>query len=118
MNKWTINWLHTRTNHRYERLIHEKNTINYTHNREKCIVFFYVGSFIYCNSDVRPTSFKAFSSAAWSGALRTWTFGGGTGTAGNSFVKWVVGICFGRGGGASRMTIGARSRGGGGWIRT
>jgi len=27
-------------------------------------------------------------------------------------------MCFGRGGGASRMTIGACSAGGGGWIRT
>ncbi len=32
--------------------------------------------------------------------------------------KMLTGICFGRGGGASRMTSGACSRGGGGWIRT
>jgi hypothetical protein len=50
--------------------------------------------------------------------LRIWTFGGGTGTGGNIFVTCVVGICFGRGGGASRMTSGACSGGGGGWIRT
>jgi len=74
--------------------------------------------YFYSNSDVRPRSFKVFSTIAWSGALRIWTFGGGIGTAGNSFVKWVVGICFGRGGGASRMTIGACCGGGGGWIRT
>jgi len=74
---------------------------------------------IYCNiCDVRPKPFKVCSSVAWLGALRTWTRGGGTGIAGNTFVKWVVGICCGRGGGASRMTRGACCCGGGGWIRT
>jgi len=72
----------------------------------------------YRTNDERPNLFKVCSTAAWLGALRTWTFGGGTGTAGNTLVKWVVGTCRGRGGGASRMTIGPCSRGGGGWIRT
>jgi len=84
----------------------------------KMYSFFYVDWFAHRNSDVRPKSFKVCSTVAWLGAFRTWTFGGGTGTAGNTFVKWVVGIRFGRGGGASRITIGACFGGGGGWIRT
>jgi len=46
--------------------------------------------FPYLNNDVRPSSFNVLSTVAWSGALRTWTFGGGAGCAGNTFVKWVV----------------------------
>ena len=44
----------------------------------------------YLINDVRPKSFKVFSTAAWFGAFRTWTFGGGTGMGGRTFVKWVV----------------------------
>ncbi len=44
----------------------------------------------YCNTDVRPKPFNVRSSVAASGALRTWTFGGGTGIAANIFVTWVV----------------------------
>jgi len=73
---------------------------------------------VYRINDVRPKSFKVLSTVAWLGALRIWTRGGRTGTAGRTLVKWVVGICCGRGGGASRMTNGACSGGGGGWIRT
>jgi len=87
------------------------------HGQEKCIVCVF-DWFFYCNNDVRPRLFKVCSTVSWLGALRTWTFGGGTGIARNTFVKWVVGICTGRGGGASRMTIGACSCGGGGWMRT
>jgi len=61
--------------------------------------------------------FNVLSTVARSGALRTCTFGGGAGIGGNSLVTTVVGICCGRGGGASRMTIGAWSRGGGGCMR-
>jgi len=69
-------------------------------------------------NDERPKSFNVLSTVAWSGALRTCTFGGGTGTAGNTLVNKVAGIRFGRGGGCSRMTNGPCSRGGGGCIRT
>jgi len=62
--------------------------------------------------------FNVLSTVAWSGALRICTFGGGAGTGGKTLVNKVGGICFGRGGGASRMTIGACSGGGGGCMRT
>lgn len=62
--------------------------------------------------------FKVLSTVAWSGALRTCTWGGGTGTGGNTLVNKVGGICLGRGGGASRITNGACSGGGGGCMRT
>lgn len=94
-----MDWSHTLTNHRWK---YSNIKINYLYSshanmiKEKKIkfclsVFFLVQTISnYCNIDVRPNSFKVLSTVAWLGALRIWTFGGGTGIAGNTLVKCVI----------------------------
>lgn len=84
--------LHTRTSHR-EKDRSRKRKIN-RHKKsigiDVLIADFFLPT-VYL--DVKPKFLNVRSTVSWSGALRTCTFGGGTGIGGKTLVKTVAGIC-------------------------